>query len=330
MNENISYLDNIRLSEGSERCGAVFRETAGQDRIKAAALINSRKLKFPCLFLLRRDIESYQLQGPLNPRNKAALNITESILSGDSEKPRSFSSKNMAEYTALKWMLGTGYDEDGLGDEYNMVLDAAVSVLINIYRDSKILPHVSYMIFSRSRKGRNIHDLVWAFFRIRDPYALKLIARHIDSSDPSEQKLARALLNIENSAESDQTSFLQWLNDNDPYLYFTGDSFQATSNPKFFNVDTERKYINHPKASRNPVGVPSYGIQPALPVNSVENKSLEVFKTLNDDDKTLLSDYSQKLRKENVSEWKTWMRYPADIQIKTAKGGREDVNDKNI
>lgn len=325
-----NYLDNVRLSEGALKCRDLFRETARHSKIRAAALLNNRNLKYPCLFALRQELDTPELKNMLNPRNKTALEITEHILVNEPESA-SLKSKNAAEYSALKWILETGHIEDGLSGEFDMVLDTSASVLINTYKDLDTLPLAADIIFKRCREGRNIHNLVWAFFRVRDPYALRLIAQHIRSSDPKEREFALMLLDLEAVTDNDvqYSSFINWLKENDPYLYFTGESFQATSEPVFFSIDSERKYLNQPVTSRGAPGPKVYEMQPAVPVSSMEHKSLEVFKTLSGEDQALLSDYSHALRKENASEWKKWMRYPVDIQIKTALARREKQNDQN-
>jgi hypothetical protein len=131
-----------------------------------------------------------------------------------------------------------------LDDEYEAVMDAAISVLVNIYKDNSILPAVADMIFKRNRKGHYIHDLIWAYFRSSTPDTLKLTAERICSSDQQDIDLACHLLNLEASYSSLNTedrqkqyqTYLQWLNENAPFLYFTGESFQYSSNPILYKV----------------------------------------------------------------------------------------------
>jgi hypothetical protein len=123
-------------------------------------------------------------------------------------------------------------------------MDAAVSVLVNIYIDNSVLPAAADMIFKRNRQGHYTHDLIWAFFRSSTPDALKLTAERICSSDQQDIDLACHLLNFESSYLSLNTedrqkqyqTYLQWLNENAPFLYFTGESFQYSSNPILYKV----------------------------------------------------------------------------------------------
>lgn len=124
-----------------------------------------------------------------------------------------------------------------------------VSVLINTYRDKNILPLVVDLIFKRNRNEQYIHDLVWALFRSGDLQVLRLIAEYIKSSDPKDVELATKLLNIDEAnmrahnydQERLYESYLNWLEENQPYLYFTQESFHYTSKPIFYAVNLQRK-----------------------------------------------------------------------------------------
>ncbi len=309
-----SRLDNIRLTEGPDRCQAVFNETCQKDKAAASALINDQRLTFPSLFILLPQIESFRLHPHLSSIKKNASQITAQIL-----KPTNagyLTQKSNAEYAALKWILETGKPEDGLNDDFDEVLDICVSVLINLYRDKSILPAVADMIFTRAGKGRDIHNLTWAYFRITDPYALKLLAQRIAS--PRDSGLACNLLNIDadTSREKQAEAYLRWLDDNSPFLYFTDESFQMSSSPAFYRVDLERKYIQKSASS--------YVKQQVVPSDNIERRCLKAFRSLEDKEKQILSDYSHKTHGD-LSKWKTWMALPVDEQIAAARQGREDV-----
>jgi hypothetical protein len=86
--------------------------------------------------------------------------------------------------------------EDGMNDEFEEILEIVVSVLINTYKDTKIVPAALDMVFERNRRGHNIHNLVWAAFQIHDPQTLKLIAQRIQSSQEPDVRLACSLLGV--------------------------------------------------------------------------------------------------------------------------------------
>ena len=312
-----SHLDSIRINEGIERCKAVFGDICETDIAKAPALVNDPSLTYPSLFILLPQIESYRLYRFLSPVKKAAVSITAHVLGRAGGAV--LRDRNRLEYAALKWMLETGHTEDGLSDDYEQVLDITVSVLINLYKDKSVLPTVADMIFRRGLGERNIHDLVWAYFRIADPEALKLVAQHLPSTDPAESELACNLLGIEADSRGtgeQKEAFLHWLSDNDPFLYFTDESYQQTSNPAFYRVDQERKYVQK--------GTPAYTKQPVVAMNENESRHLAAFKQLGDDEKQLLSEYSHQIHGDR-SKWQAWMAQSVDEQIQAAAMSRRDV-----
>ena len=325
--QNFSYLDRIRLNDGIYRCKAVFHETYQKNRLKAMAMVNDRRLTFPSLFILIPQIESLHLGLFLNPRNAAAFKIIQEILKKRNQNNKNdiLSIKANATYSVLKWILQTGHTDDGLSDDYEQIMDVTISVLICLYKDKTILPLVTDMIFHRYKNGHNLHDLVWALFQIRDPDVLKLVAEHMRSTDPDEIEFARVLLNVESSNENgipndnqeQYQSYMQWLNENDPFLYFTEESFQYSSKPAFCNVDMDRKYLSK--------GIPSYNKQPITPLDENEKQSLQAFKPLSNEEKKILSGYSYKMHNNNTAEWKKWLMYPIHEQLRIAKAEQEDT-----
>jgi hypothetical protein len=219
--------------------------------------------------------------------------------------------------------LETGSAEEIHDNDYEQILDITVSVLINIYRDMDILPLVIDLIFKRNRNGRHIHDLIWALFHFRDPQVLKLIAERIRSSDSKDTELAAELLNIDETdltidksdGEELYVGYLQWLEENQPYLYFTQESYQYTSKPVFSTVDLERKYLQK--------GIPFYDKQPISPSDDEEKESLAAFKQLNVEEQKALSGYSQKIHNKSATVWKEWLRAPIREQIRVAKSRGE-------
>lgn len=145
------------------------------------------------------------------------------------------------------------------------------------------------------------------------------------SSDQRDTELVNHLLGIKipasGTAETEKSyeTYVQWLNDNDPFLYFTNESLQLSSRPVFYRVDLERKYVDR--------GIPSYDRQPIVAADDEESRYLAAFNTLGHEEKTFLSDYSHKFHQENPAEWKRWVQYPIDEQIKSAKLNRERFND---
>lgn len=318
-----SYLDRIRINEGADKCRAALKETFREDTRRAIALLNDNRLMFPSLYILREQIEGLRIQGYLSPRHLNALRIANQISGAKSSGGNYLSSKQDSIYFALKWILETGSVREIAEDDYERILDVAASVLINTYGDRDILPLVADLIFKRNRNGRYIHDLVWALFQVHDPRVLKLIAERVRSSDVKDANLAAELLNMdatgipagEGDREGRYAGYLHWLEENEPYLYFTRESFQYANQPAFCAVDMERKYLQE--------GTPSYDKQPVSPSDGDANESLAVFKQLSFEEQKVLSEYSQKIHGKSPPAWRQWLRAPVGEQIKAAKAGVE-------
>lgn len=320
MNGNLPKLDQIRMNEGVERCRSTFVELAKKDVRRAAALLNEKGLTFPCLYFLHEPILQHRIQGYLSPRNLTALRITSQIKYAKTAGPDYFSARQGGGLPVLKWIWETGFVEDIFEDDYEEILDLTASVLVNRYQETALLPEMVELIFRRNRNERHIHDLVWVLFRVHDPEVLKLIARRLDSSEPKDAALAAELLNMEDTvvpsaANNGEGRYLRWLEENQPYLYFTGESFQYACKPVFCAVDHERKYLQ--KAGKID------GKQPISPLESDEIEYLTAFRQLNTEEQRLLSGHSQKMCNRSIPAWKEWLNTPVEEQMKMAKAGLE-------
>ena len=318
-----SYLDQIRINEGTDRCKGALSTILKKDPRHAVALLNDRRLMFPCLYLLHELILQHHVQRYLNTRNLVALRVIDQIRGSNVSEPDHLSSRQESVHHVLKWILETGSAEGIPEDDYEEILDLTTSVLINIYKDTDVLPLVVDLMFKRNRNKSHIHDLVWALFRFHDPQVLRLVAQRLLSSDAKDAELAAELLNIDKAnlsaasgdEEKQHKDYLYWLEENQPYLYFTGESFQYTSKPVFCAVDVERKYLQK--------GALSYDKQPMPPLEDSENECMAAFQQLSAEEKKILSEYSQKICGKSVSAWKEWLHAPVREQIKAAKAGLE-------
>lgn len=317
-----SYLDRIRINEGAEPCKGAFSTVLKKDMRRAVTLLNDRRLTFPCLYVLHEPTLRHPIRRYLNARTLTALRVIDQIKSGEASETDYFSSKRDSVYPVLRWIVETGSAEDIPEDDYEEILDVAISALINIYRANDLLPLVVDLIFKRNRRDSHIHDLVWALFRFHDPQVLRLIAQRLPSSNARDAELAAELLNIDNadlpaakSGEEGREGYLHWLEKNQPYLYFTEESFQYSSKPVFCTVDLERKYLQK--------SAPSYDKHPLSSADDEEGQCVAAFKQLNPDEQKLLSEYSQKICGKSVAEWKAWLHAPVNEQIKSAKSRLE-------
>lgn len=320
---NLSTLDKLRINRNADDFRGIFHEMGEKQRPKVISYINEDGLYFSTLFILMPEIEALALYDQLNLRNAVALKICAQILRDENmyyHVVNLFYESSSMTYTVLTWMLKTGSAEDGLNDEYDEVLDAAASLVIKTYKDNSVLPMVANMIFKRNRKGYLIHDLVWCFFQARTPDCLRLIAEYLRSSNQRDVQLARQLLHFIPDETGDGAdlqkqyrNFHTWLQENNPYLYFTGENLQFSSDPKPCRVDLDAKYLCK--------SISPYDRKPFQPLTESEVLHLQQFHQLNREDEKLLSKYSRRMHDSNLRMWNQWMQYPLDKQIETAKVG---------
>jgi len=317
-----SYLEQLRLSRGTHALRQVFHELAVQDREKAVGHLNNEHLGFPTLFLLMPEIEALDLFGDLSRRNNTALRLCagksdrfELCARLDQLLPRD----DHAACRALRWVFDTGLHWDGphaLYDSFDAVMDAAAALLIKTYRDTSILPAVCELIFLRNRKGVLIHDLVWSLFQACDRDALDLIARRLLSSHPKDVLLACTLLHLPVPAGGGARQKLYrryrlWLSRNRPYLRFTGEFFQQTSQPNPVGVDLEAKYLAKPVSPRDG--------KPLAPLTGEESESLTLFRSASERDRETLATCSAALHARDLRAWRRWLGKPLPEQVDAAR-----------
>lgn len=323
---SINPLDRIRLDNGIDEMKDYFLGLAKKNNEKAVNLINAENLHFPTLFLLKNEINRLNLFDNLNLRNKTAIEITTEVLKKNKKiSINEYISSDLTQiaYSVLKWIFDTGFYDDGLSNEYDEVLDITAILLIRIYRDQTILPTIVDMIFDRNRKGLFNHDLVWAFFESKDPNSLIMIANHLLSTETKDIDLASKLLSFipgmekSNTANKEKkyTSFLNWLEENSPFLYFTGQSLQQVNRPITYVIDLEAKYLNKYVSSDTGKKLKSF--------TDEEAKLLDEFNKLDSNTRILLANFSSMLYHKNKHWWNQWIHYPIAEQIRIAKSMME-------
>lgn len=319
---DINSLDKIRIENGSQQLESYFEELLDNNAEEAIKEINDKNLQFTTLFILKPKIEKLDLVSQLSLRNKLALNITNEILDDNNSnytiKPSSSKYMQLANST-LRWMLETSANDDGLKEDLDEVLDVTAILLIKVYKDTEVLPLIRDMIFERNKKGLFTHDLVWAFFESKDPNCLFLIGDKLNSNDTKEVVLACNLLNfipgidlkLASNKESLYLTFIHWFEENSSFLYYTGESFQQTSNPIPYSVDLESKYLC--KISSKAKG------KKFSQLTTNQLHQLTAFNNLDISIKTFLANFSYKTRKRNVHWWNSWLQKPINEQIKIAR-----------
>ena len=221
-------------------------------------------------------------------------------------------------YPVLRDMFDRGISENGQSNDKDEFLDSIATLLIKSHKDITILPNIVDMIFFRNRKDLYNHDLIWALFQARDPNSLMLIANYLCSDDVNDVKLACKLLDFVPSidmsirgSENQYVAFFNWLNENYPFLYFTGESFQRTSKPIPYIVELDAKYLCR--------GVSLYTGKPFMPYTIKENDLLSYFNKLDEDNKLLLSTFSLRMYYKNIHLWRVWINHSITEQISIAE-----------
>lgn len=316
----ISHLDRVRLRDGSDKLKSYYSTLIKSDIEKALHLANDDDLSFATLFLLRPLIDESGILSRLNLRNQNALEISRNLLAKEtSRKERLSLDDRQLHYPVLKWMLETGRMEDGLSNDYDEVLDMTTLTLIKTHKDKTVLPAVADMIFDRYRRGLYIYDLVWAFFEACDPDCLAMVAYRLNSNQLKDVELARKLLNfipcISMNSYMNPTSqyacVLNWLQENYPYLYYTGDSFQQSSNPVPYTVSLDAKYLCKALSTHNE--------NAPISLSDEERRLVDRFKTLDSNTRVALSRCSYLLNRQNKYWWNMWLRSPLQYQIEVAR-----------
>ncbi|MDF2523793.1 MAG: hypothetical protein K0R31_1434 [Clostridiales bacterium] len=323
--ESLCALDNIRLSGGSGNLKEFFEAELQKSRGNTIDLINDEKLHFPSLFALQTIIRDHNLYKELNKRNKNALDIINALLKRDSRIIEGLPSVDeQMIHTTLKWILQTGYRADESNSEYEQIVDMASALLIKRYNDKTILPEIVSLIFERNRDGHFTYDLIWVFLEAGEPGSLELIANQLNSDHKKDAELARKILrfipHIRLSPTTD--SRLQyiwtknWLQENLPFIYRTGESFHQSCDPLPFAVSLEAKYLCRKV-------FPNTG-KTSVPLSDSDKMLLNSFNRLNQNLQETLSNYSFYLYRQNIYGWSCWLHAPMLEQIKSVrwlKGG---------
>lgn len=317
-------LDQMRARFGAGFSRA-FHNLAQHNPNMAAAYLSDERLHFPTFFLLIPEIEELQLYDVLPPRATAALEICAYAQMEKNINTPQLDKSNPDMHAAVQWMLFTGASEDGLFDEYDAALDAAAAMLLLYYQDKTALPIVAELIFRRNRRGAFIHDLAWAFFQMQNVHGLRLVAQYLRSSNPEDVALASKLLHTEATdnysgghTRGDNrayANYMAWLENNQPFLYYTGESFQQKSDPTPFEIDEDAQYVSK--------GISPVDKKPLSPMTENEVNHLKDFHKRTPNERKLLASYSQKLLHYDKKLWSEWMNKSVQQQLLDANAEGE-------
>ncbi len=322
------YLDYLWHKFGTDHFKRLFAVMSQRNKHTLLRHVNDDRLSFPVFFILVKDIIKLGSFAELSPRNRAAVQICadKMTIPGWEEGSKAIYDNDVLHETLL-WMFNTGKNWDGTGrdrEEFDMMIDYAASLLVIMFDDRTVLPDIIDIIFRRNRKGFYIHDLVWGFFQTLDWETLALNAKRLLSEEQNDVELACRLLHLEPPAAIDRTvmqkqyeEYTQWLAENRPYLYLTGEHFQQLSNPTHFDCDIEAKYLGKE--------ISPHSMMPIEPLSEPEVESLKNFRAVGDQERKMLADYSCKLRRRNMREWDEWMHKDITQQVIAAQTGYEVI-----
>lgn len=318
----LSLLDNVRLSNSTQELINYFREQLQINHDKAMEMINDQNLHFSTLYLLKSELTDKATVRELNPIYRNALDIANLLsieiprgsgrIFGKLEKKlRSLDNENIS---ALRWIVGTGGPEDGLGSKYEQLIERSAAFLIKSLGDTTQLEELAEMIFARNRRKAPIHELVWAFFEARSPDSLKLLAQRLNSRESRDTELASRLLcfipgiadNSIHTRLSPYTKASVWLDENRPFLCYTGENLHMSNKPMSYSVSLAAKYLCHPISIET--GEPLMRFLPS------EDKKLSELEKLTEKKQEKLADFSWMLYRRNIYQWNTWIRLSINEQ----------------
>lgn len=282
------YFDRVWRTGGRRGLKNAFDGLKLRSRAELVSAVADEGNSFPVMYLLAPNIESNELERDTPAhvlhaywvvasaaRDDERLDRLENLLGKDTNSPDLPSSES------LKWMIDTGANWDGPSsgrDGFDASIDLAAAHLAAKHPDGESLSKIAELIFRRNRQGLLVHDLVWGFFQAADAEALSVVAKYILSENLKDSGLACKLLGLDAPKTQREKSaahrqFTSWLAENRPYIYLTGESFNAASVPCHLGVDFEAKHVHHEIHPRTR--------EPLTPYSQEELRAIEVFRAGN-------------------------------------------------
>lgn len=297
------FLEHVSKTQGNAQLIQSFRHAMAVNNERAIADLNDDELGFTSFYQLFDEISRYALEEQLSDKKRLAAAFIKSAKSGsygDTQSVRAM----------LKWVIVTGKCA-GTDSDYLRKMDTAAGLLTSVYGDKSVLPYIVDELFFRYRKGLPYHYLARTFFEIRDPYSLVLVAERLRSTDQMERACSGRLLafipGIEQAEEAYKVDqFYEWLEDNGPFLWYKGETFDTTHQPTPYMVVFWAKYLGY-------VLDPASGTTPAY-LTEKEHHLYQQFQRLSTDEQRRLADQSLKRRQQHRKHWQKWLDLPMKEQ----------------
>ena len=318
----LSLLDNLRFSNGPQELKNYFREQYQIDHNKAIELLNDQNLHFGTLYQLKSELDDKTIKSGLDKVYRKAIDIA-NLLSAQMQNrsarnpeslERKLRSRDDDTNSALRWIVGTGGLEDGFDSKYELLMERSAALLIKSHGDTTQLPALAEMIFARNRRKALIHELVWAFFEARSPDSLLLLAQRLNSRDSRDAMLAKKLLSFipgigdksVHTSISPYSWVSGWLDENRPFLCYTGENLHVSNKPMPYSVSASAKYLCHPVSINTG--------EPLMPFLPSEIKKLSAFQKLPEKRQQQLAAFSWMLYRRNIYQWNSWIRLSVNEQ----------------
>lgn len=243
---NLTNLENSRIKLGDKKFIELIEQLIITDKSRAIYLINTQNISIFTFFLMINSIKKHQIEFNLSHKYMFILKILDEL--DESEIDSLYLNKNFEIYNFLTWIFKSGYKFDGYSNDFDKILDHSAVILLHYYNDYSILSEVCALIFKRNRENLYNHDLIWAYFNTKNIKIFKNILNYLKSKNNTDKDFAHELLSYITDEKVDNTynSWRIWEIDNSPYLYFNGEHFQQTSNPKTYHLDIDSKFLGKP------------------------------------------------------------------------------------
>lgn len=316
-------LNQIKQKYGTNYLVSYYNKILKINKYLAIALINDNTLSFSTLFPLIQMVIDYKLFSSLNAKNKLMLKIYFKSINNplaENEIDPLIPINDSLYYSTLVWIVQDCEQFNEINDAYNRLIDLSFSLLLLKYKDKSVIKAVVALIFKRNKGGLFYHDLVWALFELNDYEVINAIVQYLKSPDQNDITLAHKLLKL-NSINTINTydEYSEFTKQNLSYIYFTKQTFNLSSEPIFFDINLEAKYLHKPSLLHT--------TDPSSLLTPKENSNLLKFHELKHDTQLYLSDYSDRIYQHNKRLWRAWNNFDIDNQIAACEKGMGGLYD---
>ena len=310
-------LEKIKEQNGTEVLKNRFEKALIKNTTDAVTLINDKGISFSTFYILIPLLKKYNTFNKLNLRNRIAQKLYDECFSTSAPQV-TYTRSN--EIYVLNWIVNSAAYDDGIDDNFDKMVDYAFAKLLDENSEPLIIENAINLAFMRNSKNEFNHDLIWAIFRTGNPEALRIVAKHLASDDNEEKEFSKTLLEnaMDDGLDDEEVRFAdidKWIEENKPYLKFTGNGYNYSTSPRFCEIDTKSKYMGKSKKES--------GFPMNIPQTQTQLENISSFKKLDYKTQVILSRYSKFLHDTDIEKWNRWQRQSLQKQVETVYGIRE-------